>query len=107
MRRNLSLAYMAIYLPAIVTALACRRSAECAAGLTAWSDANFAGISHQYNVSWDTCSMLHPFNNGIYQKIQLSDIWCPVSIAAQFPFNQPAGVSSLAANEGNWCTVYP
>lgn len=28
-------------------------------------------------------------------------------MAAQFPFDQPAGVSSLAANEGNWCTVYP
>lgn len=30
-----------------------------------------------------------------------------VSIAGQFPFAQPGGVSSLAANEGNWCTVYP
>ncbi|KAG8164272.1 hypothetical protein KVR01_006190 [Diaporthe batatas] len=73
------------YIPCLVTALACRRASECAPGLTAWSDANFAGTSHQYNVSWDTC----------------------VSIAAQFPFAQPGGVSSLAANEGNWCTVYP
>lgn len=26
------------------------------AGLTVWSDADFSGTSHQYNVSWNTCS---------------------------------------------------
>ncbi|KKY32510.1 hypothetical protein UCDDA912_g07526 [Diaporthe ampelina] len=74
-------AFAAILFPYLVTALACKRSPICAAGLTAWSNADFAGKSHQYNVSWDTCT--------------------------QFPFNQPDGVSSLAANDGNWCTVYP
>lgn len=47
----------ATYIPCLVTALACRRAPACAPGLTAWSDANFAGASHQYNVSWDTCGM--------------------------------------------------
>ncbi|POS75048.1 hypothetical protein DHEL01_v206553 [Diaporthe helianthi] len=76
---------VATYLPCLVKALAFRRSPVCAPGLTVWSDANFAGTSIQDNVSWETC----------------------VSIAAQFPFAQPDGVSSLAANEGNWCIVYP
>ncbi|KAH8759910.1 hypothetical protein F5883DRAFT_524833 [Diaporthe sp. PMI_573] len=85
LRRSCLSVLVATSLPCLVTALACRRSPECTAGLTAWSDANFAGRSYQYNVSWDTC----------------------ISIAAQFPYAQPDGVSSLAAKEGNWCTVYP
>lgn len=30
-----------------------------------------------------------------------------VSMAGQFPYEQSAGVSSIAANSYNWCTVYP
>ncbi|KUI68054.1 hypothetical protein VM1G_03608 [Cytospora mali] len=71
---------------AAVTALPSQRSTStCTAGLTAWSDANFAGVEHQYDVAWNTC----------------------ISIAAQFPFNQSAGVSSVKANAGNWCVMYP
>ncbi|CAN8104150.1 unnamed protein product [Discula destructiva] len=55
------------------------------AGLTAWSEANFSGTKYQYNVAWNIC----------------------VSMAGQFPYNQPNGVSSIAANADNWCTVYP
>lgn len=98
---------MAVYIPCGATPLACKRSSGCAAGLTVWSDANFAGISQQYNVSWDTCSRCKPSSHAIYELYQLTNTNSPVSIAAQFPFAQPAGVSSIAANEGNWCTVYP
>lgn len=102
-------AFMAASIPSAATPLACKRASNCAAGLTAWSDANFAGKSHQYNVSWDTCSTFEPpshVSNEVYQNTNVYS-YCPVSMAAQFPFDQPAGVSSLAANEGNWCTVYP
>jgi chitinase len=30
-----------------------------------------------------------------------------VSMAAEFPYNQAAGVSSVKANAGNWCIMYP
>lgn len=75
------------------------------AGLTAWSDANFAGFQYQYNVGWNTCSkkrrrVLQPWES----KSDTKDL---VSMASQFPYNKPAGVSSIAANSFNWCTVYP
>ncbi|ROW03808.1 hypothetical protein VMCG_05327 [Cytospora schulzeri] len=71
---------------AVATALPSQRSTStCTAGLTAWSDANFVGKSHQYNVAWDTC----------------------ISMAGEFPYNQPAGVSSVKANAGNSCVMYP
>lgn len=53
-----------LLLPALAAALPTeQRSSSSAstcgnyvAGLTAWSNANFAGYSYQYNVSWNTCS---------------------------------------------------
>lgn len=78
------------------------------AGLTAWADADFSGPSYQYNVSWNTCSMWGRKKQ--YLDIQVKP-WMltpqTASIAADFPLNQAAGVSSLAANAYNWCTVYP
>ncbi|ROW04162.1 hypothetical protein VSDG_00923 [Cytospora chrysosperma] len=86
MKAQQLITFMGMAFSAVVSALPSQRSTSaCTAGLTAWSDANFAGTSHQYNVAWDTC----------------------ISMAAEFPYNQAAGVSSVKANTGNWCTMYP
>lgn len=90
------------------------RSLSCddfVAGLTAWSDSDFAGSSHQYNVSWNTCSMFFSSASqdmaSHHERVGMSLTAPTVSIAGQFPYKASPGVSSIAANAYNWCTVYP
>lgn len=106
-----SLAWLCAFMPALVAPLPSRRSyskcSEDVAGLTAWSDPNFSGIVHQYNVSWNTCSTVLPTIFRTLEKKWLLTTRKTVSMAEQFPYYLAGGVSSLAANTYNWCTVYP
>lgn len=98
--------------PALLAALPFKGSTSTCtnyvAGLTAWSDANFTGKSHQYNISSNTCGKKshHPALK-IRMRTKVLNPWSAVSMAAQFPYAQSAGVSSVIANPLNWCTLYP
>ena len=75
-------------------------------GLRAWSQTNFEGKEVHYGpqINWNTCCEPHlPLViSKRAQDLHVIDVF-----TNDFPVGQPGGISSVASDPHNFCTLYP